>query len=521
MINSEKIMEMVPDYAQIVHEVFSFAGGVNTRSEQLFLSKDSLFSLHKDQLTIGRNVIRTKNGTLETRPGRVAVNETPVTPASGDAVIRSMFELRRSDGNDKICMNAGNTFYRLNGSAWTAVGTFTTANLRRSYCQFKEVLLGVDGTNDMCRYDGTTLDAIAAAPKGTAMASHRGRVWIVHGKTLEGSAFGDETDWSTANNWVQLPIPVSKGKGGTALFSLWDRLIIFCEGQVFQLSGTGPSDFQITPLNLTYGNKGSCYAVAPAGNDLYFADDRGYHGLSVTETQSLLGDVSYNYATGNIESDWQQIAAANLPNIFSLHDKNNNLVLVFHSTAGANNDSAWAGDYYHLDQRGMPTWTQYSNMPFACGAEVNSLSGKHELLFGGYDGIVYKQTTSEQDAGVDIPVNLQYMTDLELPHFDKNLRHLLLFTSTRSGTMQISASFDFGERVISKVIDPTTLQGAVLGSGFVIGESALGGAGFKRNRVALNGHGRFIRVNFNFTSSSRLVIGGFMLIGGVRRLLNN
>lgn len=520
MINSEQVAKRFPDYSPIVHEVFNFAGGVNARSGQLFMSKESLFSLQRDQLTVGINVIRSKSGNLETRPGRVKVNSTAVTPAAGDQVIRSMFELRRTDGVNKICMNAGNTFYTLNGSTWDTVGTFATANLRRAYCQFKDVLLGVDSTNDMCKYDGTTLSTIAAAPQGEAIASHRNRVWVIKGRTLHYCALGDETDWTTANNAGQLPIPTSRGKGGTALLPLWDRLIIFTHQQIFQLSGSGPSDLQITPINISYGNAASAQAVVAAGNDLYCMDDRGTHALSVTETQSLTGDVTYNYASGNIETLWQGIAAGNLPNAFALHDKLRNLILFFHSASSNNNNSAFVGDYYHLDKRGMPTWTQYTNMPFACGIEVKSLSGKEELLFGGYDGIVYKQTNAELDDTANIPVSMQYLTDMELPHFDKDLRHLLLFTSARTGLMTVSASFDFGDRVISKTIDPTSAQGAELGSGFTIGVSPLGSTAFTKNRVALPGHGRFIRINMVFDAPSRLVLGGFMLLGGPRRLLH-
>lgn len=520
MINSEVVAKSVPDYASIVHEVFSFAGGVNTRAAQLFMSKNSLFSLQRDQLTLGINVIRSKNGVLETRPGRVKVNATAVTPAAGDAIIRSMFELRRSDGNDKICMNAGNTFYVLSGSTWSSVGTFATANLRRSYCQFKEVLLGVDSTNDMCKYDGTTLSTIAAAPKGSAIASHRDRVWVLNGKTLSYCAQGDETDWSTPNNAGSVPVPVSRGKGGTALIPMWDRLIIFTHQQIFQLSGTSPSDFVITPINLVYGNSGTSAAVVSAGNDVYSVDDVGVHGLSVAETQNLLGDVTYNYVSGPIENSWKQLAAGNHPNMFALNDKQNNLVLFFGSESSNNNDSAWVADYYHLDSRGMPTWTRYTNMPFACGIEVKTLSGKEELLFGGYDGIVYKQTAAEQDDTANIPISLQYLTDMELPHFDKNIRHLLLFTAGREGLMNVSASFDFGDRVINKTVDISSAQGAILGSTFVMGTSAIGTSAFRINRVALPGHGRFVRINLVLDSPARLTLGGFMIVGGVRRLLN-
>lgn len=520
MINQQAIASKLPSYAEILYEVLNFSGGLNTRASQFFMSRDGLFGLKPEQFSLGINLVRNKSGMLTTRPGRVKVNDTAVTPAGGDAVIRSMYELRRTDGTNRVCMNAGNTFYRLNGATWTSVGTFVTANLRRSYCQFKEVLLGVDGTNDMMKYDGTTLSAIAAAPKGTAMAAHRNRVWIVLGKTLSYCANGDETDWTTPNNAGSVPVPVSQGTGGTALIALWDRLIIFCGQQVFQLSGTGPADFAITPINMTYGNALSCYGPTAAGNDIYFGDSRGVHGLSVTDTQNLLGDVSYNYISGKVEPDWHDIAPGNLSNVFSLHDKQNNLALFFHSKSSNNNDSVLAADYYHLDERGQPTWTSYSNMPFACGAEVLSISGYNELLFGGYDGIVYRQTESMLDDTTHIPVSFQYLTDCELPQFTKLLRHLLLFTDAQSGIVNVTVSFDFGQSLISKSFDASAAGSAILGSTFVLGTSPLGTAAFKQTRVSVPGHGRFIRLNITYVGASRFSIGGFIMFAGARRLIS-
>ena len=521
MINQESISRKLPSYADVMHEAFDFNGGLNTHAAGFFIDQESLYALRKNQFTLGTNLIRAKNGLLQTRPGRVKVNNTPVTPPAGDATIRSMYELRRSDGTDRICMNAGNTFYRLNGSTWTSVGTFVTANLRRSYCQFKEVLLGVDGTNDMMKYDGTTLSAIAAAPKGKAMAAFRDRVWIINGKTLSYSTQGDETDWVTPNNAGAIPVPVSQGTGGTALIPMWDRLIILCGQQVFQMSGTGPSSFAITPINLAYGNAMSCYGPSPAGNDIYFGDSRGIHGLSHTEAQNLLGDVSYNYISGIVESEWQKITAGNLPNSFTLHDKTNNLVLFIFSSQSNNNSMALVADYYHLDERNMPTWTFYSNMPFASGAEVVSLSGTSELLFGDYNGTVYKQSNIvATDDGANVPVTFKYLTDLGLPQFTKLLRHIMFFTEASEGLVTVSVSFDYGAHVMTRSFDASSAAGGVLGTTFIIGQSSLGSSTFKKTRLGMPGHGRFLEMQLTYSGTSRFTLGGFILFAGARRLIN-
>ncbi len=519
MIKQQVMESKLPDYSDIIHKVFSFAGGLNTHNAGLFLGDGDLYALHPDQLTLAINVIRSKNGLLRTRPGRVKINSSPVAPPSGDAVIRSMYELRRSDGTQQICMNAGNTFYKLVGSTWTSVGTFATANLRRSYTQFKEVLLGVDGTNDMMKYDGTTLSTVAAAPKGKAMASHRNRVWILKDKVLHYSANGDETDWTTPSNAGSVPVPISKGQGNSALISLWDRLIVFGNEQVFQLSGTGPSDFVMTPINMTNGHTLSPQGVLAAGNDVYYADGKGVHALSVTENQALLGDVSYNYVSGSVESEWQKISATNQPNAFALHDKRNNLALFLYSINSTNNDSALVADYYHLDSRGQPTWTQYTNMPFACGIEVESLTGATDLLFGDYSGTVYKQLlTSGKDDTANIPVAIQYTTDLGVAEFTKLLRHVLFFTDARSGSVIVSVNFDFGNHIATQTFDAQSISQGVLGSSWILGESGLGSSRFKQTRVSVPGHGRFMIMTLTYSGDSIFTLGGFLMFASLRRL---
>lgn len=517
---SERAARKTPSYADIIYPVFSFVGGVNTRSSQLFLSKADKFALKPDQLTICNNMIRTQSGGLIGRPGRVKLNASAVVPAAGDAVIRSIYELRRSDGTHRVCMNAGNTFYILSGSTWNATGSaFTTPNLRRSYCQFKEVLLGVDGTNDMLKFDGTTLSTIAAAPKGKVMASHRNRVWVLKDKSLHYCARGDETDWTSPNNAGVLPVPVTRGMGGTGLLSLWDRLIIWCQGQVFQLLGTGPNDFEISPINLSYGHEGSCYAVIAAGNDVYYANGQGVHALSISQAQSVTGDISYNYASAAIEPSWQEIGATNIPNVVAVEDKLHNLVLFLHSPNSANNDSAWVADYYHLDPYGQPTWTHYSAMPFASAQEVFSINSKSEILFGGYDGFVYRQTDDPTDDGAAIACQWQYVTDCDTPHFIKLMRHCLLFTSAISGILSINASFDFGKSILAKTVNVENPGGDRIGTTFTIGVSALANMAFKQTRVSLPGHGRFLVYNFSFSATKRLTFGGFILYGGLRRML--
>lgn len=515
------ISHKIPAYSDILYDVFSFAGGVNARTSELFLSRDSKFSLQKDQLRSLVNMLRTESGSAITRPGRIKLNAAAVAPAAGDAVIRSIFELNALTSN-ALLINAGNGVFKWDGSAFVSQGTVASSNRRMLWVQFKDKALGINGADTMVSHDGTTMTTVAGAPvDGNAIAAHRSRVWILRGRLLSYCGRGDETDWTSPNNAGHLPVPTTKGKGGTALISLWDRLLIFTQDQVFQLYGTSPDDFQILPLNIQLGHKGSPYGVIPAGNDIYYMNKRGAHSLSVTEASSITGDVSYTYASGLIEPLWKQLNSANLENIVAIHDSTRNLLVILCSRTGANNTECFVGDYYHLDSSGQPTWSTYTNTPFSSGVEVSTLNGFPEVLFGGYDGFVYRQTDATTDDSVAIPIELTYVTDLELSPFDKLWRHFVLFATGVGANISGSVSFDLGSNVLTFQLPIDTTSGDILGSTFTIGTSVLGTTKMKPLKASIPGHGRMATITLRSSSTNRITIGGFLIYAGARRLVHN
>jgi hypothetical protein len=433
-----------------------------------------------------------------------------------------VFELRPINGNDSILVNAGNGVFKLIAGAFVSQGTVANNNLRMLWCQFKDKALGINGLDTMVTYDGTTLSTVAGAPTdGTSLASHRNRVWMTRGRTLSYSALGDETDWTTPNNAGSVPIPTTKGRGGTGLISLWDRLIVLSADQAFQLLGTSPADFSMEPVNLQYGHTGSPNAVIAAGNDVYFCNKRGVNSLGVVFAQSTTGDVSYNYATGSVEPTWQQINSGNVTNIVAVHDSLHNQIIFLCNRTGVTNNEAFVGDYYHLDEHNTPTWGMYSNMPFASAAEASSISGYPTVLFGSYDGFVYQQTDAEDDDGAPISTQLIYVTDLELPVFSKLWRHMVLLGVGQDTVLNGTISYDFGQESFSFTADLNSDAGDTIGGSFVIGESTLGTPNLKEVRIPIAAHGRFATINMFTSSIHKVTIGGWIIYAGVRRTIHH
>lgn len=517
----------VPVATDILFPVLSFVGGMNTRSSLSFLSGSDKFSMKPDELASCDNVRRTSSGAMQTRDGRTKLNATPVAPAAGDATIRSIFELRTSAGVNRIFINAGGTVYYYNTGtgAFTLVTAALTANARVHWCQFQNIAIGVNGVDTPFKISSTpTYTVLIGTPPAAASAvcAYRNRVWMINGQTLSYCALGNQDDWTTANNAGSLPIPTSAGRGGTALFPFWDRLEVFTNDQVFEVVGTGPSDFQLRAVNHRYGHQATPHSVLAAGNEVYFANNRGLHQLSTTLSQSDVGELTVTYASAIIEPTWQGISPTNIPNIMIGNDINNNQLIILCSTTGATNLTALIADYYHLDDEGRPTWSRWTNYPFASIMNVSSLSEIPEVLLGGYDGYVYKQGSAyETDDGAVIPISGQYVTDLGNPSFMKTFRYILLLAQSLGANTQIilNVSSDFGFHVISQTVDITQPQGDIIGSTFTIGVSSLGTLTYYPRLIPIPAFGRFLTVNFSVSNARRVTIGGMVFYAGYRRAI--
>lgn len=522
-----KTQEKAPAYADIIYPVLDFSGGLNTKSTQLFLSRNAAFALRPNQCVLLDNWVRTASGGLTTRPCLDKLNSSAISPPAGDAEIRSITELRTESGTDQVIVTAGNSLYRWTGSTFTSIGTTLTSNRRFHWTQFRDVLVGVNSVDAPVAWDGTTLSTLSGTfltNTGTCVISHRGRVWILDGQTLRYSAENTYTDWSTSNNAGTLRIPTKRGQGGTGILSMWDRLIIWTNGEVFQLFGTSPNTFSLAAINFRYGNEGSPYGPVAAGNDIYFPTKRGVHALSVAFAQSDTGDVQTDYASANIEPSWQDITPANFPNIVGVDATRFNCVIFLCNQTGTTNSQAFVGDYYHRDEKGMPTWSRWTGLAGSSIAEVRSLNAIPETLIGGYDGFVYRLTNDNEvddttSSTANVPVQLQYITDLEQPGFDKLFRHLVTFTQAPTGNMNLNSSFDFGARVLTQSFSVAQSIGDVIGTTFIVGTSALGTITYTANRVSIPGAGRFVNLIFSASFARRMTFGGFIVYAGLRRVL--
>lgn len=502
------------------------------------MKRDELYALKPDQCTVIDNLDSTFSGQLKTRPASVKLHAAAIAPPSGTAEIRSLYQLAQKNGNRFFICNAGNSVYLFNWTtlAWSSLGTVTNANERLLWCQLADLAVGVSPTNAPVKYDGVNLVALGGHPpaSGTAICTYRNRVFIAKDLSLYFSDSGAPNTWTVADaGWVdggQIPIPALKGSKCLGLFPFYNRLLVFTDRETFSLLGSSPGNYSFELTNSRYGHQCSAAWPIAAGNDIYFGDRRGVHALETTEAFNTIGDIREQYASGRIEPSWVGLNVANIPNRCAFDTPNDSQFIVLVGEAGATNDTAYVGDYYHTDEQGRPTWARYTNYAFSCGVEViNDVTGLPVVVMGGYDGFVYKhdKTTAVDEGGKQIPIRMDYVTDVQEPDWVKLWRFLVLWIGPPSVLVsvtgkQLGVDWTLGVDPLaqsSQFILTTSFEFGKFIQTQSINRNVPDDGEFANPRVSITGTGRFITLSFKYSGTTPITIGGFEIYANLRRYL--
>ena len=527
------------DYLKAIrYPVFSFNGGLNTHSSRLLLKRNELFAIQPDQCTVLNNLDTLISGVAQTRPASIKLHSAAIVPGAGDGEIRSLFQLKQKNGNRFLLCNAGNGIYLFNWGtlSWSLLGTVATSNERFVWCQLADLAIGISPSNAPVKYDGVNLAALGGTPpnKGTAICAYRNRVYIAKDLSLYFSDSGAPNTWQVADvGWIDggvIPIPAINGNKCLGLFPFYNRLMVWTNAEVLGLLGVTPLNYQFELSNSKYGHQCSAAWPLAAGNDVYFAERRGVHALQTTEAYNTIGDIKEQYSSGVIEPTWAALNAANLPNRSAFDATSDSQFFVLVGENSANNDTAYVADYYHVDQIGRPTWSRYSNYNFSCGLEViNDSTGATVIIMGGYNGFVYRQdkTTAVDDGGVQIPIRLDYLTDIEQPDWVKLWRHIILWVSPPSVLFQVTQKYLGVDWILG--VDPLAQSSQFnLITSFDFGHftntqqilrNVANEGQFAEPRVSITGTGRFITLSFQYTGTTPITIAGFEIYANLRRNL--
>jgi hypothetical protein len=172
------------NYGEVKLEDFS--GGLNIR--------DAANQLAANETPDCYNITLDERGGAGKRLGMIKYNGSPFQAA----LISNKFYWPSGQNEITQC---GDKLYKDTGASFK---TFTTTE-RCGMCDFKGLLIFIHPTDGLFKYDGTTVTAIAAGPKGNTITSWQNKLWAAGDPTAGAKprvyfcAAGDETSWPGTN----------------------------------------------------------------------------------------------------------------------------------------------------------------------------------------------------------------------------------------------------------------------------------------------------------------------------------
>lgn len=488
----------------------SFAGGINTVSDEI--------ALQPDQIRLAQNARLNEYGAVEKRGGTVKVS----TNAPSASAVQNGFGWARDNGTSYSLAIANGTFYYLQFAAgaslpaasWsTQAGTFSSSTVP-SFASFisgtsTDVVYIADG-GLLNKWDGTTLTTnIANTQDCTVIKVHNQRLWGAGSTTYPDSIFysalnnGDSLGYG-ASSGGQIIVRTFSDERVVGLASVGSSLLIFHRRGVSRLTGFGQDDISVQPEGVS-SQTGTIApnSIVETDGAAYFLSDRGafvateggvsplgspqapdpllplVRDLSLTELSNVRGVLSRN-----TQEIWWWIPGED---IYTYH-------LILKSWAGP-----WNGSF--LNTAAM--WTCNVNDEAEQFVVHANSSTKHVTICDYAGSYVDEGTFAAPATGtaIDMAVRLRrlYFGDETQA---KSLKYGYV-TAVLSGNSSLDVEWTTDSSAGSFEI--TSQSGGTWGTG-TWGTGTWGVVGSKNYRVQMNGTGYYVDVRFEHSAANRPVL---------------
>lgn len=488
----------------------SFAGGINTVSDEI--------ALQPDQIRLAQNARLNEYGAVEKRGGTVKVS----TNAPSGSAVQNGFGWARDNGTSYSLAIANGTFYYLQFAAgaslpaasWsTQAGTFSSSTVP-SFASFisgtsTDVVYIADG-GLLNKWDGTTLTTnIANTQDCTVIKVHNQRLWGAGSTTYPDSIFysalnnGDSLGYG-ASSGGQIIVRTFSDERVVGLASVGSSLLIFHRRGVSRLTGFGQDDISVQPEGVS-SQTGTIApnSIVETDGAAYFLSDRGafvateggvsplgspqapdpllplVRDLSLTELSNVRGVLSRN-----TQEIWWWIPGEG---IYTYH-------LILKSWAGP-----WNGSF--LNTAAM--WTCNVNDEAEQFVVHANSSTKHVTICDYAGSYVDEGTFAAPATGtaIDMAVRLRrlYFGDETQA---KSLKYGYV-TAVLSGNSSLDVEWTTDSSAGSFEI--TSQSGGTWGTG-TWGTGTWGVVGSKNYRVQMNGTGYYVDVRFEHSAANRPVL---------------
>lgn len=382
--------------------------------------------------------------TITTGGGTLSIYPTLASSPADDAVItflsvdmaggtRCRFAPFNFDGTERVAMVDGSNY----PITWNA----------------SEGLVVLDGTSDVLGAD--------------TVISFKNHMFFGNGSTLAFSAPFRQNDFTAANGAGTFRLPYNI----TGLIVFREKLIVFTQASIHQMTGSSVSDFTLSDISDDIG----CLepdTIKEVGGDIMFM---GPDGLRLLGATSRIGDFSLGLASRPIQDEITEFTSQ-FTNITALVIRGKSQYRILGYTAGTTDSvtDGFIGTQFTDQEAGGFNWSKTTGIKAYRTTSV--ISGSTEVTqFAGETGYVYSLDTGNDFDGTTISA-LYYTPFMAIN--DPRLRKTLYKATTYydpegdvTGTLTFKYDFQRPD-VIQPLVGGGTF--AILGSA-IFGTSAYGG----------------------------------------------
>lgn len=389
-------------------------------------------------------------------------------------------------------------FQSNSGGAWTelakdATATAPTSVTAASFEVFNDdLVIAVTDSNSSGRAPykwnnqevGNTYKPLGGSPPALKfIRTHQGRLWGAGDPTrpdrLYFSGPGNHEEWNGAGDSGAIDIDPGDGdsSGITAIFpSFKGRLIVAKADKLYQVEGSTPDDYKITPISRGIGcvSHNSCVAVDL--DDVYFMSSRGFHSLTVTEKY---GDFLGSYLSSDIQDTFNGWDKSQLQYCQGVWIPTLNSIMWTVSESGTRLDAMWL---YDVRYKAWYRWTGVN--PTALfrvkdyattlklayfGNNSGRLSKIQNGYYHDYASTAITQTLKTpflypdkdpsaikglKKLGVWVKMDSSVILDVEVRQAGNNTTQTLQFSLTSSGVSALDVDFVLGTSVLDQAAAP-------------------------------------------------------------------
>ena len=368
---------------------------------------------------------------------------------------------------------------------------------------------------------GTEYETLGGFPPNVKyVRNHQGRLWAagdpLRPDRLYFTSPGNHEEWNGEGDSGALDVFPGDGdpQGITAIFpSFRGSLFVAKQNAIYKVTGTSPIDYKIEEVTKGLGCISHNSAVAVDMDDIYFASERGFHSLVLTDKY---GDFEGAFLSSTIQGDYLDLDKLHLPLMQGCWIPSLNSVVWNGSELGS------LMDHFLLYDVRFKAWYFWQGAnPTALFRVEDTTTQNKRLYFGNEAGRLSKA----QETGVyhdydDTAITQTCTTPFIYPDNDpatiKGFKKLGVWIKMPAGeTLTVTARFAGVNSTQELEFTSTSSGTAKLDVDFILGQSTLNADGVLRMTpytLPFDGYGSAVQLTFsNATLDSYCALFGFWI----------